>query len=185
MRRTHRRTPTDWDAEHILLRTVRCVSGTVELVMNCEPSFDYHRTSASWEYSAQAYGEAIARATKNPDSHPTLRLTTNLRIGLEGREARARTRLKEGDKVFVALSWSGHPAPQTFDEAADKIVADYSAGMTKKIGLACALIHAPRVWARGSSSRRCPNCSRRSTPEPCDALTGASRHARDCMGTHR
>lgn len=26
--RTHRRTPMDWDAEHILLRTVRCVSGT-------------------------------------------------------------------------------------------------------------------------------------------------------------
>ncbi|WP_349268448.1 trehalase [Mycolicibacterium parafortuitum] len=119
--RTHRRTPMDWDAEHILLRTVRCVSGTVELVMSCEPSFDYHRTSAHWEYSSHAYGEAIARATKNPDSHPTLRLTTNLRIGLEGREARARTRLKEGDNVFVALSWSKHPAPQNFDEAADKM----------------------------------------------------------------
>ena len=119
--RTHRRTPMDWDAEHILLRTVKCVSGTVELVMNCEPSFDYHRNSASWEYSAQAYGEAIARATHNPDSHPTLRLTTNLRIGLEGREARARTRLKEGDNVFVALSWSKHPAPQTYEEAADKM----------------------------------------------------------------
>lgn len=30
-------------------------------------------------------------------------------------------------------------------EAGDKLVVDYSAGMTKKIGLACALIHAPRV----------------------------------------
>ena len=50
--RTHRRTPMDWDAEHILLRTVRCVSGTVELVMSCEPSFDYHRNPATWEYSA-------------------------------------------------------------------------------------------------------------------------------------
>ena len=29
--RTHRRTPTDFDAEHVLLRTVKCVSGTVEL----------------------------------------------------------------------------------------------------------------------------------------------------------
>jgi len=28
---------------------------------------------------------------------------------------------------------------------ADKLVVDYSAGMTKKIGLACALIHAPRL----------------------------------------
>jgi len=119
--RTHRRTPMDWDAEHILLRTVRCVSGTVELVMNCEPSFDYGRINAAWEYSANAYGEAIARARTDPDAHPTLRLTTNLRIGLEGREARARTRLKEGDNVFVALSWSKHPSPQTYEEAAEKM----------------------------------------------------------------
>ena len=119
--RTHRRPPKDWDAEHILLRTVRCVSGTVELVMNCEPSFDYHRIGARWEYSGQGYGEAIARARRDPDSHPQLKLTTNLRIGLEGREARARTRLKSGDNVFVALSWSTHPAPQTHSEAAGKM----------------------------------------------------------------
>jgi len=119
--RTHRRTPMDWDAEHILLRTVRCVSGTVELVMNCEPTFDYGRINAVWDYSANAYGEAIARARTDPDAHPTLRLTTNLRIGLEGREARARTRLKEGDNVFVALSWSKHPAPQSYEEATQKM----------------------------------------------------------------
>lgn len=119
--RTHRRTPMDWDAEHILLRTVRCVSGTVELVMNCEPSFDYGRINAAWEYSANAYSEAIAHSRTDPDANPTLRLTTNLRIGLEGREARARTRLKEGDNAFVALSWSKHPAPQTYEQAADKM----------------------------------------------------------------
>ncbi|CAN5839581.1 glycoside hydrolase family 15 protein [soil metagenome] len=119
--RTHRRTPMDWDAEHILLRTVRCVSGTVEMVLSCEPAFDYHRIPATWEYSASAYGEAIARASRNPDAHPTLRLTTNLRLGLEGHEARARTRMTEGDNVFVALSWSGHPSPQTYEEAADKM----------------------------------------------------------------
>lgn len=119
--RTHRRTPMDWDAEHILLRTVRCVSGTVELVMNCEPSFDYGRINAAWEYSANAYNEAVARSRTDPDANPTLRLTTNLRIGLEGREARARTRLKEGDNAFVALSWSKHPAPQTYEEATDKM----------------------------------------------------------------
>ena len=28
--------------------TVKCVSGTVELVMNCEPSSDYHRVNATW-----------------------------------------------------------------------------------------------------------------------------------------
>jgi GH15 family glucan-1,4-alpha-glucosidase len=119
---THRRTPMDWDAEHILLRTVKCVSGTVELVMDCEPSFDYHRNGAQWEYSANGYGEAVARASKNPDAHPTLRLTTNLRIGLEGRQARARTRMMEGDDVFVALSFSKkNAAPQSYAEASDKM----------------------------------------------------------------
>ncbi len=31
------------------------------------------------------------------------------------------------------------------DDAVDRLVADYSAGMTKKIALACAMIHAPRL----------------------------------------
>ena len=124
---THRRTPGDWDAEHILLRTVRCVSGTVELELRCEPAFDYHRSDARWEYSGPAYGEAVARSTTTHSTGvrdvatPTLRLTTDLRLGLEGREARARTRLTEGDEVFVALSWSELPAPRTFTEAADKM----------------------------------------------------------------
>ena len=31
------------------------------------------------------------------------------------------------------------------DDALDRLVADYSAGMTKKVALACAMIHSPRV----------------------------------------
>ncbi|TSD46524.1 glycoside hydrolase family 15 protein [Rhodococcus sp. KBS0724] len=117
---THRRTPTDWDAEHILLRTVKCVSGTVELEMSCEPAFDYHRGAAIWEYTGKVYEEATATChSSRPGDHPSLRLTTDLRLGLEGREARARTRLVEGDNAFVALSWSELPSPQTFDEAAE------------------------------------------------------------------
>ncbi|WP_163513105.1 glycoside hydrolase family 15 protein [Fodinicola acaciae] len=116
--RTHKRTPTDYDAEHILLRTVKCVSGTVELALSCEPSFGYGRTNASWEWDGPAYGEAVAHGD---DDSPELRLTTNLRLGIEGRTAQARTRLVEGDNVFVALSWSPLPPPRTFDEAADKM----------------------------------------------------------------
>ncbi|MCX2965870.1 glycoside hydrolase family 15 protein [Gordonia sp. Z-3] len=118
---THRRTPTDWDAEHILLRTVRCVSGTVELALSCEPAFDYHRGKTVWEYSGPAYGEAIATGSGTTAPGPTLKLTTDLRLGLEGREARARTRLVEGDSKFVALSWSRQPAPQNYEEAAQKM----------------------------------------------------------------
>ena len=118
---THHRTPMDWDAEHTLLRTVRCVSGTVELVVNCAPSFNYHRVGARWQYCGPAYGEAIASAQDDPDTHPKLRLTTNLRLGIEGREAHARTRMKEGDNVFVALSWSEPPPPQSYEQAAEKM----------------------------------------------------------------
>src|SRR5262249_950150 len=85
----------------------RCVSGTVELLMNCEPAFDYHRNPATWEYSAQAYGEAIARSSRDPDAHPTLRLTTNLRLGLEGHEPRARTRMTEPDTLLAPPSSRG------------------------------------------------------------------------------
>ncbi|MEU4598561.1 glycoside hydrolase family 15 protein [Nocardia sp. GTS18] len=118
--RSFRRTPMDWDAEHILLRTVKCVSGTVELEMSCEPSFDYHRDGARWEYTGKVYEQATASCAAD-DTCPSLTLTTDLRLGLEGREARARTRLSEGDNRFVALTWSELPAPATFDEAADKM----------------------------------------------------------------
>ena len=120
--RYHRRTPTDWDAEHVLLRTVKCVNGTVDLEMSCEPAFDYHRGDAVWEYTGKVYEEATATCkSSGAGDHPTLRLTSNMKLGLEGREARARTRMVEDDNVFVALSWSHMPAPQTYDEAAEKM----------------------------------------------------------------
>ena len=34
----------------------------------------------------------------------------------------ARHRMKEGEQVYCALSWSEHPAPQNFDEAYDRLV---------------------------------------------------------------
>src|SRR6188474_1950100 len=54
---THRRTPTDDDAEHILLRTVTCVSGTVDLQVECAPAPDYGRRDAEWEYGTSGYHE--------------------------------------------------------------------------------------------------------------------------------
>src|SRR6202022_3236298 len=56
---TNRRPPTDHEAEHILLRTAKCVVGSVELSMDCHPVFYYGRTSAKWEYAGAGYGEAI------------------------------------------------------------------------------------------------------------------------------
>ncbi|MBJ8343638.1 glycoside hydrolase family 15 protein [Antrihabitans sp. YC2-6] len=120
--KTHRRQPTDWDAEHVLLRIVKCVSGTVEVEVTCEPAFDYHRRPTKWEYTGEVYEEATATCEGSADgSQPTLKLTTNMRLGLEGPDANARTRMVEGDEAFVALSWSPLPAPQTQEEADQKM----------------------------------------------------------------
>jgi GH15 family glucan-1,4-alpha-glucosidase len=112
--RSHRRAPTDHDAHHVLVRTVKCVHGSVELELECEPMFDYGRIPVRWAFDGDGYGSAVASA---PGSDVQLRLTTDLRLGVEGSRARARTTLHEGDRAFAALAWSEHPPPESFDEA--------------------------------------------------------------------
>ena len=48
----------------ILLRTVKCIIGSVELSLDCEQVFDYGRNEATWEYAGQGYGEAIAHGAE-------------------------------------------------------------------------------------------------------------------------
>ncbi len=115
----HRRAPTDYDCDHVLLRTVRCVDGEVQVSLDCSPVFDYGRTPAAWEYNGEGYSDATARGG-NDD--PVLRLTTDLRVGFEGGRAAARTLVKEGDTRFVALSWSEHEPPTTYEGAYNRQV---------------------------------------------------------------
>ena len=116
---TFRRSPTDYDAEHILLRTVRCVQGEVQLVMDCKPVFDYGRRRASWSYTDRGYAEGIATA-KGFDME--LKLTSDMRLGFEGPRALARTLIKAGETRFCALSWSKHDPPLTYDDAYQRLV---------------------------------------------------------------
>jgi alpha,alpha-trehalase len=127
---THRRPPTDYEAEHILLRTARCIVGSVELALDCEPVFDYGRRGASWEYSGPDYGEAVA---KGGDQDIPLRLNTDLRVGFEGPGAHATKILRQGEQAFAALSWprsrfsaseefwAEHPAPKDAAEAFKRV----------------------------------------------------------------
>ena len=117
--KTHRRTPTDYDAEHILLRTIRCVSGDVQTVMDCEPVFGYGRSRATWAHEGTGYHQAIATSDA---SDVTLRLTTDMRIGFEGGQASIRTMLHEGDYRFVALSWGSKEPPTEFPDAYKRLV---------------------------------------------------------------
>ena len=113
---THRRSPTDHDADHVMLRLIECVQGSVEIKLECEPAFDYGGLAADWSYGGSGYTEALARS-EGMDLE--LRLVTDLRLGFEGPRARARTTLHEGEVAFVALGWSKHPLPSSYDEAAD------------------------------------------------------------------
>ncbi len=115
--KTHRRSPTDIDAVHCLLRTVKCIYGTVDLSMICEPVFDYARVGATWSYPHSDYSRVVAMG----DGQPNLTLTSSLRIGVEGRAAMARTKMSLGDSHFVALTFSELPAPTTMAEAEDEM----------------------------------------------------------------
>jgi GH15 family glucan-1,4-alpha-glucosidase len=109
-----RRAPTDYDADHVLLRLVRCVNGEVQVNLDCEPIFDYGRSPARWDYAGAGYHEGVARGD---GTETELRLTTSMRMGFEGPRATARTLMKEGETLFVALSWSEHAPPRTYEEA--------------------------------------------------------------------
>ncbi len=113
--RSHRRSPTDHDADHVLLRLIECVQGSAEIKLECEPAFDYGGLAADWAYAGPGYNEAVA-SSEGIDIR--LRLVTDMRLGFEGPRARARTTLREGDRAFAALGWSTHPLPANHDEAA-------------------------------------------------------------------
>jgi GH15 family glucan-1,4-alpha-glucosidase len=116
---THRRAPTDYDTQHVLLRQVRCVNGEVQVSLDCSPMFDYGREPASWTYNGEGYHDAITE----PSEHgPQLRLTTDLRVGFEGSRATARTLMKEGQTHFVALSWAQNEPPHTHEDAYKRLV---------------------------------------------------------------
>ena len=112
------RAPTNYEAEHCLLRTVRCVSGAVELSVRCEPVFDYGRRRARWHFVGQGYGEAATVSTDEDD--PVLRLTTDRPLGIEDSIVIIRSQMTEGEEAFIALSWASLPPPRTWEEATQK-----------------------------------------------------------------
>jgi len=115
----HTRPPADDDANHLLVRTVRCLEGTVEIELICEPAFDYGQSPGEWtlvdgdRHTADASGAG-----------QTIRLRTDLALGLEGNRARARHTLTAGDECYCALSWAeGLAAPANVAEASSELDA--------------------------------------------------------------
>jgi GH15 family glucan-1,4-alpha-glucosidase len=119
-----RRAPQDWEADHVLLRTVRCAHGTIELRLECEPWFDYGRLPTNWEYTGASYHQVEGTAD---GVDLRIRLDSDLNLGIEGARVNARKTLREGDVAFVALSWSEHGGPESFHEAYQRMdqTSDY------------------------------------------------------------
>jgi alpha,alpha-trehalase len=115
----HTRPPADDDAEHMLVRVVECLGGRVELELVCEPVFDYGRTPAEWSLVDE--GRHAADAT---GAGQTVRLVSNLPLGIEGNRVRARHVLEAGDKAYCALSWAEElAAPRENDDAEARVAA--------------------------------------------------------------
>jgi GH15 family glucan-1,4-alpha-glucosidase len=98
---SHTRPPTDQDADHMLVRWLQCTQGEVQVEAVCEPMFDYGRTPGRWQMLSDDWSRAEAT-----DGETTVRLITDLRVGIEGNRARARHTMVEGESRFVALCWT-------------------------------------------------------------------------------
>jgi GH15 family glucan-1,4-alpha-glucosidase len=115
----HTRPPADEDAEHMLVRTVLCLEGKIEIELVCEPAFDYGRTPAEWtlvdgdRHTADASGAGT-----------TVRLATDMALGIEGDWVRARHTLERGEQLYCSLSWAeGLASPKDVDDANARIAA--------------------------------------------------------------
>lgn len=114
-----RRPPTDYEAEHTLIRTVRCTNGAVQFVIDCHPVFDYGRHREHWSYTERGFHQVCVQPA---DLDVGLTLTSDIRFGIEGPSAQARTLLREGESRFCALSWAGHPPPEDYEDANQRLL---------------------------------------------------------------
>jgi alpha,alpha-trehalase len=131
----HTRPPADDDADHMLVRTIVCLEGNVEVELVCEPDFDYGRSPAEWSLLGEDRHTADARG-----ADLTIRLKTDMALGVEGDWVRARHVLEQGDQAYCALSWSEDlVVPQNVDEANARLAAT------------------TRYWRRWLSSARLPD----------------------------
>ena len=115
----HTRPPADDDADHLLVRTARCLEGEVEVELVCEPIFDYGRTVA--DLALVDGGRQVADAS---GAGQTLRLATSMELGVEANRVRARHVLRAGEQLWCALSWAeGLAVPANLDEANERLAA--------------------------------------------------------------
>jgi alpha,alpha-trehalase len=121
---SHTRPPTDYDADHLLVRVVECMQGQVQLEIVCEPMLDYGATPAGWTHAEVGTDDVWAidceplTADEVRSDSANFRLFADIRMGIEGNRVHGRHTMVEGEKRFCALSWTeGLGGPHTVEQA--------------------------------------------------------------------
>jgi GH15 family glucan-1,4-alpha-glucosidase len=105
------------DAEHMLVRTVECVHGTIEVEAVCEPAFDYATRDATWKLiDTDGFAADVSSGSES------LRLLGDIPIEVDGPVARGMRTLESGERAFLCLTWREElSGPRDADEAVECI----------------------------------------------------------------
>ncbi len=134
---SHTRPPTDYDADHLLVRVIECIQGMVQVEVVCEPVLDYGATTATWSMVEESVEAGVCRmdaigtrdepaaSRREEGGRPNgvaFRLFSDIRMGIEGNRAHGRHTMKEGERRFCAISWTeALGGPGSADEALERI----------------------------------------------------------------
>jgi len=114
-RADYHRAPADFGAVGALLRIATCISGHVEVMVNCAPVFNYGTTGGTWSYQGEGYG---AMTVAPAEGDVRLELAGSVPLGVMGARSYGRTTLTQGQSAYVVLSWGDATVPASQQEAA-------------------------------------------------------------------
>jgi GH15 family glucan-1,4-alpha-glucosidase len=115
---SHTRAPTDFDADHLLVRVIECIQGQVQVELVCEPMLEYGAVAPQWTFAdTGAHG---GEAVDAPSGDGAIRLYSDIRMGIEGNRVHGRHTMDEGEKRYCALSWTEElRGPRTVQQASE------------------------------------------------------------------
>ena len=113
-RADYHRAPADFGAVGALVRIATCISGRVEVMVNCAPLFNYGTAGGMWSYQGEGY-DAMTVAPAEGDVR--LELAGSVRLGVLGARCYGRTTLSQGRSAFAVLSWGDAKGPANQEEA--------------------------------------------------------------------
>jgi GH15 family glucan-1,4-alpha-glucosidase len=128
---SHTRPPTDYDAEHLLVRVIECIQGEVQVEIVCEPMLDYGSSPAHWTVvESGEEGACLVDAVSEMDATDdapvedpvAIRLFSDISMGIEGNRTHGRHTMSEGEKRFCAISWTEERGgPHTVEQAEEHL----------------------------------------------------------------